>query len=322
MFREQIHAAYSEYTGWTGEKETPKWKYNLGLRAELAKNNGKTQNESQGFSNAYFNLFPSGSLLYYTKNRNNFKVSYSRRITRPGLGQLNPFIDITDSLNQHSGNPELKPELIHSMELEYDQLLSRGSVSLTAFYRIRRNSIFSYTALDSNGIALSRPANFGDAISSGIELIISENPFTFWNTNFSFSLFDMRIDSGGPQPTTSNHPKNWYAKLSNTFELFRNTKLQVIGSYTSATVIPQGMSMAVYYVDAGLQHKIMKEKGRLGLTVTDIFNTQDYGYTLADHNFEFRRRSKLDTRAVMFTFGYTFGSDFKEKLMENKFKND
>jgi outer membrane cobalamin receptor len=30
---------------------------------------------------------------------------------------------------------------------------------------------------------------------------------------------------------------------------------------------------------------------------------------------------KLDTRACMFTFGYTFKSAFKEKLMENKFKN-
>ncbi len=322
MFREQIHAAYSEYTGWTGEKETPEWKYNVGLRAELVKNNGKIQNESQDFTNAYFNLFPSGSLLYYTKNRDNFKLSYSRRITRPGLGELNPFIDITDSVNQHSGNPELKPELIHSMEFEYNHLLKKGSVSLTAFHRIRKNAIFSYTVLDSNGIALSRPANFGNASSSGIELIMTDNPFAFWSVNLSFSLFDLRIDSDGSQVSVSNNPINWYAKLSNTFELFRNTKLQVIGSYTSATAIPQGKSLAVYYVDAGVQHKIMREKGRLGLTITDIFNTQEYGYTTADHNFEFKRRSKLDTRAVMLTFGYTFGTAFKEKLMENKFKND
>ena len=322
MFREQIHAAYCEYTRWTGEKENPEWKYNVGLRAELVKNNGKTHNESQDFTNEYFNLFPSGSLLYYTKNRNNFKLSYSRRITRPGLGQLNPFIDITDSVNQHSGNPELKPELIHSMEFEYNHLLKKGSVSLSAFHRIRQNAIFSYTVLNSNGVALSRPENFDNASSSGIEMILTDNPFAFWSADLSFSLFDLRIDSNGSQPASSNDPINWYAKLSNTFELFRNTKLQVIGSYTSATVIPQGKSVAVYYVDAGVQHKIMREKGRLGLTITDIFNTQEYGYTLADDNFKFNRRSKLDTRAVMLTFGYTFGTVFKEKLMENRFKND
>lgn len=321
-FQEQIHAAYSEYTGWTGEKETPDWKYNFGVRAELATNSGKMQDRSRDFANEYFNLFPSGSLLYYTKNRNNFKLSYSRRITRPGLGQLNPFIDITDSVNQHSGNPELQPELIHSMELEYDLLLQKGSVSLTAFHRIRKNAIFSYAVLDSNGVSLSRPANFGNANTSGIELIITDNPFSFWSANLSFSLYKLRIDSDGLDAPAGNDPVNWYAKLSNTLELFRNTTLQVIGSYTSATVIPQGRSVAVYYVDGGIQHKIMKEQGRLGLTITDIFNTQEYGYTLADYNFEFRRRSKLDTRAVMLTFGYTFGTAFKENLMDNKFKNE
>jgi hypothetical protein len=56
--------------------------------------------------------------------------------------------------------------------------------------------------------------------------------------------------------------------------------------------------------------------------VTDIFNTQKYGFITSDHNFQFSRIFKLDTRAVMVTFGYAFGTSFKEKLMENRFKND
>jgi hypothetical protein len=75
-------------------------------------------------------------------------------------------------------------------------------------------------------------------------------------------------------------------------------------------------------VDLGLQQKIMKGQGRLALTVTDIFNTQQSGYKILDTNFSFVRTRKVDTRAVMLIIAYTFRSEFKEKLLENKFKNE
>ena len=34
------------------------------------------------------------------------------------------------------------------------------------------------------------------------------------------------------------------------------------------------------------------------------------------------RYHKADTRAILFTFAYTFNSAFKEKLMENKFSRE
>jgi hypothetical protein len=66
----------------------------------------------------------------------------------------------------------------------------------------------------------------------------------------------------------------------------------------------------------------MKGQGRLGLTVTDIFDSQKSGLRTSDTNFDFSRIFKMDTRAIMLTFGYTFKSAFKETLMENKFKNE
>jgi outer membrane receptor protein involved in Fe transport len=321
-FNEQIHAGYAQYTGWTGEKDSPRWKYNAGLRAEQVLNEGTTKDITTKFENDYFNLFPSANLFYYTKKQNNFKLSYSRRINRPGLGQLNPFTDITDSLNQRAGNPNLKPELIHSIEFGYNHSWSKASLSLTGFYRQRNNAIFPYTILDENGVAFTQPLNFGKAFTEGIEVIASANPFSSWGINFSFSAYQVHIDDEGAIAGISTEEVNWYAKLINNFTLFHDSKLQIIASYTAPSTIPQGESIEVYYVDMGFQQKIIKGKGRLGLTVTDIFNTQKYGFITSDHNFQFSRIFKLDTRAVMVTFGYAFGTSFKEKLMENRFKND
>lgn len=322
LFKEQIHAAYAQYSGWSGDKEEPKLKYNAGLRAEQVWNTGETIDKTEEFSNKYFNLYPSGSLSYFMPNRNNFRLSYSRRINRPGLGQLNPFTDITDSLNQRSGNPHLKPELINSWELSYNNTLQKGSLSLVAFYRLRTNAILPYTVLDENGVAFTQPQNFGKAVTFGMEAIAAYNPFSFWSLNFSFSAFEVQIEDTGSATEVSRSLVSWYTKLVNNFTLFKNGKLQVVGNYTSPTVIPQGESIAVYFVDAGFQQRIMKGKGRLGVSLTDIFNTQKSGATTSDDNFTFSRVSKQDTRAIMLTFGYTFGTSFKEKLMENKFQND
>jgi outer membrane receptor protein involved in Fe transport len=312
---------YAQYTGWTGEKSSPRMKYSLGLRAEQVLNEGSTQDHATDFENDYFNLFPSANLFYYTKRQNNVKLSYSRRINRPGLGQLNPFIDITDTLNQHGGNPNLKPELIHSVELSYNHSWNTASFSVTGFYRERNNAIFQYAILDDNGVALSQPRNFGKALTQGVEVIASANLFPFWSINFSYSSYVVQIEDEAVTGISKNQT-NWYAKLINNITLFSSSKLQIIGNYTAPSTIPQGESIEVYYVDLGFQQKILKGKGRLGLTLTDIFNTQRYGFSTANYNFLFDRTVKLDTRAIMLTFGYAFGTSFKEKLMENRFKND
>ncbi|MDZ7607523.1 MAG: outer membrane beta-barrel protein [Cyclobacteriaceae bacterium] len=74
-FREHIHAGYIQYTGRQGDKDSPRWKYNAGIRLEQSWNNGETIDLSTDFNNQYFNWFPSGSLSYYTTSEN-IRLSY------------------------------------------------------------------------------------------------------------------------------------------------------------------------------------------------------------------------------------------------------
>ena len=103
---------------------------------------------------------------------------------------------------------------------------------------------------------------------------------------------------------------------------WKKSKLQVIGVYNAPTATLQGNRIAVYNVDIAFQQKIGNDKARFGLIVTDIFNTQKNGFIWNTPDFNFSRIFKVDARAVLLTFAYTFGTSFKEKLMENKFSND
>ena len=232
-FNEQIHAAYLQYTGWIGDKQDPKWKYNAGIRAEQVFNEGNTILNPIEFTNDYFNLFPSASLIYYTPKRNMLKLSYSRRINRPSLGRYNPFTDITDSLNIYSGNPNLRPELAHSVELSYNHSFKKGSFTTSAFYRQTSNIILPYTVVDSNGVGFTQPQNFGNASTYGLEAIFTYNPFKFWSINLNVSGYELRIEETDPTLNIQLSQFTGYAKLINNFHVWKNGKLQITGNYTS-----------------------------------------------------------------------------------------
>lgn len=321
-FNEQIHALYLQYTGWTGTQQEPTWKYQLGLRAEPVSNTGDNVHSPYSFSNEYFHIFPSASLIYYTAKRNSFKLAYSKRINRPSIGDYSPFIDITDSLNVWSGNPDIQPEISHSFELTQNQTFKKASLTTSLFYRLTSNSIFPYTSIDNSGVSTTRPENFGNSSTYGVEAFFTYNPFNFWKINLDASIYEQRIE---PSAKLQNAPENLlsgYAKFINNFDVWKNGRFQITANYTSPIVIPQGTIKEVYFIDLGFQQKILKGQGRLALTVTDIFDTQRSESAVSGSNFEYTHYRKVDTRAVMLIFAYTFRSEFKEKLLENKFKND
>ena len=321
-FNEQVQAAYIQYSSSFGKALTEKWKYDLGVRAEQVLNDGNTQNGSTKFTNSYLKLFPTASLVYYPTTDEYWKISYGKRINRPGLGQLNPFIDITDSLNPHSGNPNLQPEIIHAMELGFSKEWNNYSLSSNLFYRYAINTIRQYSQLQPNGANLSFPVNIGNATTYGIENVFNAKPSNWYDFNASLSLFQQKLNGDNVSTDAVQSAFGWYAKLINNFVPWQNGKLQVTGNYNSALPTPQGRRIAQYFVDLGFQQKLGKGNARLGLTVSDIFNTFKSGYINNTAEFSNYRTGKADTRAFIITYAYVFKSIFKEKLLENKFSTD
>jgi outer membrane receptor protein involved in Fe transport len=321
-FNEQIHAAYIQYRSYIGKIDSAKLKYDIGLRAEEVINEGKGLTNAINVSRQYFNLFPSANVAYYVNSTDFFKLGFNRRINRPGLGQLNPFTDITDSLNQHGGNPYLKPELVNALELGYNKEWKKISFTTNVFYRYSTNIIRNYIILNPNGVALTLPMNFGNSTTYGIESIISLFPTSFWSANVSASAYQQQIDGSNINSDVANNLFSWYGKITNNLTLWKGSKMQITVSYNAPVGTPQGQKVAIYYGDFGFQQKVFKGKGGLGLVITDVFNTQANGLKAYASNFSYSRKFKIDTRAILLTFAYSFGTKFKEEALENKFSND
>jgi len=321
-FVENVQAVYALYSSSFGNNETPKWKYNVGIRGEQVSNNGYTQNNSTHFSNQYLKIFPTGSITFNNSATENIKLSYGKRINRPNLGQLNPFTDLTDSLNPHSGNPYLKPEIIHAIELGYANEWKKISFSINLFYRYSINTIRPFYQLQANGVNLNLPMNIGNSSTFGFENMVNAKLNTAYEVNASFSLFQQHLNGSNISSDVVQDALGWYGKIINNFVPVKNGKLQIIANYNSALATPQGKRIEQYFMDLGYQQKFGKGNIRLGLTVVDVFNNLKSGYINNTSLFTNYRYGKADTRAIMVTFAYTFKSVFKEKLLDNQFSKE
>ena len=318
-FNEQVQALYFQYHNTTPTKKEASWNYAMGLRAELVSNNGETNSLSTHFSNNYFNLFPTTHVAYNFNQKESIKLSYGKRINRPGLGQLNPFTDITDILSPHSGNPNLKPELIDAYELSFNNGNSKLNFTTSLFFRHSINAIRSYYTQLPNGAILNMPMNIGNADNFGIESMLIGKPFHFYDYNLSATIFRQQINANNIINDGFSNGTNWSGKMINNFTLNSASKLQVMANYISPKTTPQGETFSLYNIDLGLQQKLGKSNFKLNFIIVDAFNTLKSGYNTQTSNFSVYRSQKSDTRAFMVTLAYSFKAALKDKMLENKF---
>ena len=105
-YQENINAAYFNFN-----RKWGKWNLQFGLRLENTDSDGiltsEQENEDDRVQRNYTDYFPSGGLTFQMNRKNQFALTYSRRIQRPNYQSLNPFEYQLDELSFSKGNPFL-----------------------------------------------------------------------------------------------------------------------------------------------------------------------------------------------------------------------
>src|SRR5690606_27933096 len=114
-------------------KTYEKWSYQLGARLENVSVKADT-NTVRAFTTDYFQVYPSASVTYNPTDKNQFQITYSRRVDRPGLNQVNPIREFTTPLISSFGNISLEPQFTNSIEANYIRNYDKGSISGSLFY--------------------------------------------------------------------------------------------------------------------------------------------------------------------------------------------
>ena len=306
-YDEDIHALYAI----VGDKKN-KFSYQFGLRGEYSHVVTELIQTREVNDRNYFNLFPSAHFTYDLPKENAVQLSYSRRIQRPRFWYLNPFFSFSDARNQRTGNPNLDPELTHSIELGHIKYFNKGTVSSSVYYRYSTGTIARgiQTVLNDQQ-TLSRPENLKDEHAYGLEFVLSYNPTEWWRLNGDLNFFRAITDGSNIQPGLGADTYTMQGRATSRMTLWKKTDLQLRINYRAPRNTTQGKRRAIYSSDLAVNRDVLKNKGTITLSIRDIFNSRKYRSETFLDNFYSESEFQWRARTATLTFNYRLNQNKK-----------
>ncbi len=337
-YKEQVHAGYVTYS----TKLFDKLSAQVGLRGEsLFRSISNTVKDTQGNDNITtlhpkdrLDLFPSAFLSYSLPNKNEIQLNFSRRVNRPRGRQINPFRDYSNTSVVSFGNPDLAPELMSALELNYIKTWDGSTLSASAFYRFTDNAVQSVQYMDPISQRMNSTfANVAKSEKAGLELISKNQVLRVFNLTTSVSMYYSHLHA-----STYTNPLNpsdivnlkanegmcWNASELINFMLSKTFSGQITAKYFGPQIINQGIQREMYSIDLGFRQVFLDRKLIVALTVNDLLNSMinasDLAFTANGAGWTQTSTSFMNRRTIGFVLTYNFGNSKpkKEDMMKRK----
>jgi len=287
----------------------------LGLRMENTDLNTLLLNTDQANQQQYTNLFPTFHSSYKLLENFSLQAGYSRRISRPGLWDLNPFTLIRNNFHIRSGNPFLKPE--HTDSYEVTSIYDHRYFSFIAavYYRYTTDVVESFSVFENN-ISITRPENVGINKATGVELVGKYNPFDWWTLSSEFNYNYFRRE-GVMESTSFNFDADqWTARMTTRFKLPLDIDFEVTGNYRSGYQTFQQEISENMFVDMGLRKRFMNGRTIVNLSVRDVFASRSFESEISQPSFyiyDYRQQGRFITLGVSYGFGKGEAMEFSSQ---------
>ena len=303
-YQDKIFSAYSNYANKVFDIG-----YQFGLRVEEALTKSTQLTLNQDYENNYFSFFPSVYLLKSITPTNEIQASYSRRINRPNIFQLNPFIDYSDPQNLRKGNPYLKPEYINAFELSYNKYFPALLVTGTVFYRRINDVINRVFSIIDSVTSITSFDNFATSSSYGLEFILGGSITKWWMINGSISYSKTTVSGNTTQGALENSGDAWSGKMMSSFNFKKLFDLQISYFYMGKMIQAQGYMNPLQMLDIAIKKDFFRKLASLTFRVSDPFNAMKFSLVSNGSNYNINYNRKRDSRVVYLTLAIRFGSE-------------
>jgi iron complex outermembrane recepter protein len=309
LYKEYNNAGYLNFS--TAFK---KFDIQLGLRGEHTKVNTEQKIGNIKFDSSYFKLFPSAFFNYKIKEDQTIGLSVSRRIDRPGYGDLNPFLFLIDVTTYATGRPGLLPQITWSYELSYTLKSLNFSLSYSHTTDNQNITLARFKEVFPNipsaeNVTVQIPINLKSSDYVGLSISAPVRINSWWNMvnngNIYYEKFNgkfsgTQLNTGKPAAdirtnNTFTLKKGWTAEL--------NANVNTGGQYGFMVLDPQ------WALSAGVQKTILKSKGTVRFNITDIFWTNLPKAVITYNNYIEKWHAYRESRVANITFTYRFGNN-------------
>jgi iron complex outermembrane receptor protein len=300
LYKENINAAYVNLS----KQLNKKWSAQLGLRLENTNLNGNQLTSGQTFKRDYTQLFPTAYIGYTPNDKNQFAISYGRRIDRPNYQDLNPFYNFLDKYTYQVGNPYLNPQFSQNFEINH----TFRSMLTTSLNYSTTNDIIQEVLeqVDSTHTSFMKKSNIAKRQNIGASISFNAPLAKWFRTSLYLNVFNNKFSGIINGKYEEVDGTSFMSNINNQFTFPKGWSGEISGFYRSPSVQGVLVSNPMWAMNIGVSKQIMKNKGTIRLTVRDVFYTQIFGGYSKYQNVDVTMRQARDSRVANISFTYRF----------------
>lgn len=246
---------YSLYNSWQVKLKGIEWK--AGVRLEATGTCGNFYSTNTKLNSHYTNIIPVISLLHKFLH-SAIGLGFTQRILRPGIYQLNPFVDRSNPQFIRSGNPALKPVLNNNLELTYSYF-GKGNSTLSLSYAFAGNDVQQVTTF-TDSVSYTTYGNIGKNKALALNGSLSY-PFT-GNLSFTLnsSLTYMWIEGYFNTTLYHNQGLKGYAYANLSYRMKKGFLITLTATYVSTDVRLQGSTNGYVFNTCRVSKELMNKR--------------------------------------------------------------
>lgn len=250
-----------------------KWSFKGGLRAENTDLTGIVSEPYEENTNKYWKLFPTAYIQYTTEDKQQFGLSYGKRISRPSYSWLNPAKSYYNLFSYFQGDPNLKATITHNLSFTYNV----KDWNFEAYYRKDVNPAMEINfQIPQTNILLFKYTNIEKANAYGLSVYKNFQLKPWWTLSVSEDVsHDENYFYGLDQQLYKNKILQIGSTISTSFTLDKKSDwtLEIGHEYHSPSV--QGTFKISSFWNAYLvtNRKFFDKKLEASLFFNDIFRT-------------------------------------------------
>jgi len=300
VYEENINAAYANVSGPLGKKLNAQ----LGLRVENTNAKGKQLTTNENFDRHYTQLFPTAFLQYKASEKNSFGINYGRRIRRPNYESLNPFIEYLDRYTYQQGNPNLKPQFSHNIELSH----TYNNFLTTTLNYTQTNDIIQQVIeqITEDTLTYVKQANIANQKQYGVAVSAGFSVTKWWRSNLYANGFTNKFEGVVNGDNVSLSASTVMFNGSQQFTLSKTLSAELSGWYRTSAVEGVIITRPMGALSIGLSQQVMKGNGTVRFNLRDVLNTQNFKASSKYGSVDASFQEKHDSRVVNIGFTYRF----------------
>ena len=335
-YRQTVLAGYVSYTLLLAKRYTLK----TGVRYEYTAINAHGKNGSApgsdsallGHIPAYGNWLPSLSVSRTLKSGKVVRLSYTRRLQRPGIQFLNPNLNLANPLTVVQGNPLLSPERTHTVEFSTGASVKNTYLNASLFARLITQAIQpirdTLTSVASgNVVRVLRTSyqNIGQEQAYGLNLTGNGTITSRWQVGGGVDVYYAYLTNQSANPIYQRTNAGWVlgGRLYSALTFKKGWSVQGFGLLLARQVQLQGYQGGFTFYMIGLKKDFSTKRSSLGLSAENFLNYPFRVRTELTSPVLIQRSSTSYYNAgIRLTFSYRIGSNQSPNQTRKAINND